>query len=156
MFRKYLRTKTGRKNPHLTFNFKMETGTISQSVWFEASPEAVYELLTDKVKYESFVGDEVFFEPIINGSFSVFGGYCTGINLKLEPGKEIVQKWNFQEDGWPETHFSECSFLFQAENGGCSLQSGIPIHKVEALKSGWEKYYWTPMKEWLAKSSSNI
>lgn len=60
----------------------METGTISQSIWFEASPQAFYALLTDQEKYESFVGDQFFFEPTANGSFSIFDGYCTGINLK--------------------------------------------------------------------------
>jgi hypothetical protein len=43
------------------------------------------------------------------------------------------------------------------ENDGCKLQfnqTDILTQKVEALRSGWEKYYWTSMKEWLAKSSS--
>jgi len=60
----------------------METGTISQSKWFKASPQAFYALLTDREKYESFVADQVFYEPNANSSFSIFDGYCTGINLK--------------------------------------------------------------------------
>jgi len=128
----------------------METGTISQSIWFEASPQTVYDLLTNDEKYKSFAGEELFFEPDIDGHFSIFDGYCTGTNHKLEKGNEIIQSWNFQEDGWPENYFSECTFRFTAENGGCRLQfdqTGIPIHKVKALQSGWQQYYWEPMKK---------
>ena len=70
----------------------------------------------------------------------------------MEPGKVIFRKLNFEEDGWPESHYSECGFFFQDDNGRCLLefkQTGNPIHKVESLECGWEQHYWTPMKEGL-------
>jgi activator of HSP90 ATPase len=28
-------------------------------------------------------------------------------------------------------------------------QTGVPVHKVEALRKGWEDFYWIPMAEYL-------
>ena len=68
------------------------------------------------------------------------------------PGEKIVQAWHFQEEGWPEDHYSICTFHFKPEGAKTQLtftQHGVPEHKVEELKNGWKQFYWNPMKAYL-------
>jgi activator of HSP90 ATPase len=133
----------------------MKTGRIRQTVTFHGlKPLQVYDLLMNAKKHSAFTGSKVTLSTKLNGKFRVFDGYCTGFNIDLKEGKKIVQGWHFKEEGWPEDHFSICTFLFAKAPNGTKLtftQSGIPAHKVDSLKTGWKEFYWEPMKTYLAK-----
>src|SRR5437868_3951604 len=114
----------------------MKTKDITQKVTFNAKPEDVYELIMDSKKHSAFSGSEVKMSKKPNGKFVVFDGYCHGYNIELEEGKKIVQAWHFAEDGWPDDHFSICTFVFSKAGKGTKLtftQTGIPEHKAKAL-----------------------
>jgi activator of HSP90 ATPase len=133
----------------------MKTKTIKQTITFDAKPEKVYQLIMDQKKHAAFTGSEVTMSTKIKGKFEVFDGYCHGYNIELEKGKKIVQAWHFDEDGWPENHFSTCTFLFEPDGDKTKLtftQEGVPEHKVEELSKGWEEFYWEPMKEYLEEN----
>ena len=136
----------------------MNTKKIKQIVTFQgARPLEVYNLIMDAKKHSAFSGSKVKMSNEINGKFDVFDGYCTGFNIELKEGKKIIQGWYFKEDGWPEDHFSICTFVFEKVPAGTKLtftQAYIPEHKVESLKNGWKQYYWQPMKEYLANRKS--
>lgn len=132
----------------------METKNIKQTITFKASPEEVYELIMDSKKHTAFSGAEAKMSKKLKGEFATYDGYCSGHNIELEPGKKIVQAWHFEEDGWPETHFSICTFILKKKENDTKLtftQTGIPAHKAEALKTGWKEFYWDLMKEYLKK-----
>lgn len=132
----------------------MKTKSIKQAVTFNSSPEKIYQLIMDAKKHSAFTGSNVTMSQAVKGKFEVFDGYCHGYNIELVKGKKIVQAWHFSEDGWPEDHFSECTFVFEEAGDKTKLtftQTGIPEHKVEALKDGWKKFYWEPMKAYLGK-----
>jgi len=134
----------------------METKTIKQVVSFNAAPAEVYELIMDAKKHAAFAGGKVTMSRKPEGKFVVFDGYCHGYNIELTEGKKIVQAWHFVEDGWPDDHYSTCTFLFEPKEGGTKLtftQTGVPAHKVESLKGGWKEYYWEPMKEYLKEQA---
>jgi activator of HSP90 ATPase len=130
----------------------MVTKSILQTITFKASPKEVYNLLMDEKKHSAFTGSKVRMSNRVNGKFNVFEGYCRGYNIELTEGEKIVQAWHFAEDGWPEDHFSICTFIFEKKDKKTRLvfsQTGIPGHKAAALKDGWKQYYWKPMKSWL-------
>lgn len=130
----------------------MKTKTIKQSATFSVKPIQVYELIMDEKKHSKFTGTVVKMSRKVNGKFNVFDGYCHGYNIELEEGRKIVQAWHFQEDGWPEDHFSICTFIFEPIKEGTRLtftQKGVPEHKFEDLKKGWKQFYWEPMKAFL-------
>lgn len=130
----------------------MKTKTIKQTVVFNALPKAVYALLMDAGKYSEFSGSKVTIGKNVSDKFSVFDGYCHGYNIEVSENKKIVQGWHFAEDGWPDNHYSICTFIFQKNVNGTKLlftQEGVPEHKYKALSSGWKEYYWQPMKEYL-------
>ncbi len=132
----------------------MKTKTIRQTVTFpKAKPMEVYNLIMDAKKHSAFSGSKVKMSNKIDGKFEVFDGYCGGFNIELKEGKKIVQGWHFKEDGWPDDHFSICTFTFSKVPAGTKLsfsQVAIPEHKTVALKEGWKLYYWNPIKAYLA------
>ena len=133
----------------------MKTTSIKQAITFTSTPEKVYHLLMRQKKHAAVTGSEVSMSAKVNGRFGVFGGYCHGYNIELTEGEKIVQAWHFAEDGWPDDHFSTCTFLFEQVGDKTKLtflQTGVPEHKVEALKGGWKQFYWKPMKAYLKKS----
>jgi activator of HSP90 ATPase len=130
----------------------METKSIKQTVTFDFPAKKVYELIMDRSKHAAFTGANVIMSKRINGKFDVFDGYCTGYNIELIDGEKIVQAWHFQEDGWPDNHYSICTFKFRQIGNKTKLnftQTEVPEHKVEELKGGWKDFYWNPMKTYL-------
>jgi activator of HSP90 ATPase len=130
----------------------MKTGTIKQEVIFTAKPEVIYDLIMNEEKHAEFTQSEVSMSNEIGGTFSAYDGYIKGKNSELIPGKKIVQEWHFDEEEWDEDHFSICTFIFEPFQAGTKLiftQTNIPEHKVEALETGWEEFYWEPMMDYL-------
>lgn len=130
----------------------LKVGSLKQSVTFKAPPTEVYALIMDEKRHAAFTDSDVVMSVKINGKFRVFDGYCTGHNIELVEGKKIVQAWHFMEDGWPEDHYSICTFVFDGVGNKTKLnflQKDIPKHKVGTLKRGWKDHYWRPMKEFL-------
>lgn len=130
----------------------MKTKSIKQTVTFNASPELIYNLLMDEKKHAVFTGSKATIDSKPNGKFTVFDGYCNGYNIELKKGKKIVQAWHFAEDGWPDDHFSICTFEFEKDGKKTKLrflQTNVPEHKVETLKEGWKEFYWDAIKLYL-------
>lgn len=131
----------------------MKTSTIHHVVNFQATPKEVYELIMDQDLHSEITGSEATVSREVNGEFDVFDGYCMGYNVELKDGEKIVQKWSFAEDGWPEEHYSTCTFLFEPdENGGTKMtftQEGVPDVTYDALNSGWYEFYWDNMTDYL-------
>lgn len=130
----------------------MRTKSINQTVTFETTPERIYDLLMDQKKVAAFTGSNVTMSTKVNGKFNVFDGYCHGYNIELIAGKKIVQAWHFAEDGWPDDHFSICSFEMDKVGNRTKLkfvQTNVPEHKVDSLKDGWKQFYWDAIKKYL-------
>lgn len=135
----------------------MKTKTIKQTVTFPTSPEKLYSLLLDSKKMSAIHAGKTKMTKRANGKFTVFDGYCNGYNIELVDGQKITQAWHFAEDGWPDEHFSLCTFLLEPSPYGTKLsfaQSEVPEHKFEALKKGWKTYYWDPIQKFLQKNKS--
>lgn len=127
----------------------MKTATISQKILINALPNEVYHVLLDAEKHAELTGGEVEINPVVQGKFSIFDGYCKGYTMELIPDKRIVQAWNFAEEGWPEDHFSICIFELSEKDNKTELnftQTKIPAHKSEDLKNGWKEFYWDAME----------
>ena len=130
----------------------MKTKSISQTATFNASPEKIYHMLMDAKEHTAFTGSKASIDRYINGKFTVFDGYCNGYNIELIDGRKIVQAWHFAEDGWPDDHFSICTFDIEPAGNKTKLkfhQINVPEHKIELLKSGWKEFYWDAIKKYL-------
>lgn len=125
---------------------------IKQTVIFDVSPRAVYEAYVDAKKHAEFSGANVKFEPKTGGKFDIWDGQIVGENVKLIPAKRIVQKWRASD--WPEGHFSDLKLDLFPDGNGTRLkltQTNVPDDKYKDVSSGWDEYYWEPMKEYFKK-----
>ena len=138
----------------------MKTKTIKQTINFKsAKPAEVYEMIMDAKKHGAITQSKAIMSKKPKGKFDIFGGYCTGHNIELHNGEKIIQAWRFEEAGWPEDHFSTCTFHFEKTKDGTKLvfqQEGVPPDNVENLKKGWHEYYWSPMKKFIEEGKHKL
>lgn len=130
----------------------MKTKNIKQGAMFLVSPARVYKALMDSKQHSKFTGDVAKISKKVGGKFSAFSGYIMGTNLKLEPGKKIVQSW--WAKGWPKGHKSEITIVLKKAAKGTKLMfthKGVPAKDVKDKIDGWKKYYWQPLKKFLEK-----
>lgn len=132
---------------------RLKFGTIEQTVFFDASPEEIYDALLDPKKHSAFTGSPATTSAKKGATFTAWDGYITGKNLELVKGKKIVQEWKTTE--WPDGYpFSRLEFTLSAKKGGTELKmvhSEVPAEQVADYTSGWKSAYWDPLKEYLAK-----
>lgn len=125
---------------------------IKQKIFISASPMEVYEALMDEKKHSEFTGAKARIENKKDGKFSVWDGYATGKNLILEPGKQIVQTWRASD--WPKEKNSKVTYFLSSKENGCVIdfeQVDVPEEFEEDIKSGWQEFYWEPLKEYFNK-----
>jgi activator of HSP90 ATPase len=132
---------------------KREAGSIRQSIFVEASPEEVYEALTDPKRHSEFTGSPATGAPRVGGVFTAWEGYITGRHIELQKGKKIVQEWSTSE--WPEGHPpSRLEFTMTRKEDGTQLtmfQTSVPAEQVEEYRSGWIENYWDPLREYFSR-----
>jgi uncharacterized protein YndB with AHSA1/START domain len=124
---------------------------IHQEVDFKASPQRVYEALTDAKQFGAFSGLPAEIRGEAGGAFKCFGGQITGRMTELVPNQKIVQTWHVAM--WPDSVNSTVSFELKAQGGGTRLildHSDFPEENREHLDAGWARMYWDPLKKYLA------
>jgi len=132
----------------------MKTGTIRQTVRLPGDPDEVYRALMTTKGHEGFTGAPAKISARVGGSFMAWGGYIHGENLKLVPGKRIVQSWRPSEETWPDDYYSKVTFALSKSGPGTILRfthSGVPSDHVGHLTSGWKESYWQPLSKYLKK-----
>src|SRR5882672_1726000 len=76
------------------------SASIHQEVDFKATPERVYQALTDAKQFSAFSGLPAEIHNEAGGAFKCFGGQIKGRMTELSPGKKIVQTWHVAM--WPD------------------------------------------------------
>jgi len=130
---------------------------IIQAVFLPAAPERVYDMYLDAEQHAAFTGAPVDIDMRAGGEFRAFDGMLTGTLLQLVAGRLIVQSW--RSGNWPkEAIDSTLTLSFWSEGASGSEGEGTRIELVHAnvpevdfsgVSQGWERYYWTPWREYL-------
>ena len=130
----------------------MKTRTIRQKVVFNATPEEVYDLLMQTDKHAAFTGAKAKITNRIGGKFTVWDNYISGKNLLLDRGKKIIQEWWCTD--LPEGYITIVTYALISQKNDTTLlefsQTNVPANIYSSLAKGWEDFYWTPMREFLA------
>jgi activator of HSP90 ATPase len=132
----------------------MKTKDIKQKTIIPAKPKEVYDALMDSKKHSAFTGSVCKIGKKEGAAYSAYDGYIVGKNVKLIPGKKIVQTWRAIDGVWPEDHDSEITFELKAHPKGTELNflhKNVPENQVGEFKKGWGEHYWEPMKMYFAK-----
>src|SRR3989344_5142222 len=93
--------------------------TIKQSIIIKASPHDVYEALLDSSKHSTFTGSKAKISRQVNGKFTAYDGYASGINLDLIENKKIIQTWRASD--WPSNHYSKITIILSKVKDGTKL-----------------------------------
>jgi uncharacterized protein YndB with AHSA1/START domain len=130
----------------------VRTVTIRQRITIPASPEAVYEALTNARLHAAFTGAAATGRTRVGYRFTAWDGYIDGTHLALQPGRLIVQEWSTSK--WPKAYPpSRLEFRLRRTKAGTELtmiHSGVPASQGRNLRSGWAEYYWRPLRTWFA------
>ena len=124
---------------------------IHQEVVFAASPQRIYEVLTDSNQFSDLTSAPAEIGREAGASFSCFGGMITGRHVELVPNQRIVQAWRV--GNWDAGVYSIVRFELKAEGAETRLifdHTGFPAEHCEHLESGWQKMYWDNLKKYLA------
>jgi uncharacterized protein YndB with AHSA1/START domain len=104
--------------------------------------------------HQGFTGAKAKISPRVGGKFTAWGGYIHGTNLKLVPGKTIVQSWRPSDETWPKTYYSKVTFRLAKSPRGTQVKfahSGVPVEHVGHLSPGWKQSYWDPLRKYFSK-----
>ena len=127
--------------------------TIRQSIVLPATPLEVYEALMTTKGHVAFTGADARISPRVGGKFMAWGGYIHGTNLKLVPGRTIVQSWVPSDETWPKGHTSQVRYSLTKSPRGTRVtftHSKVPAEHAGHLASGWKESYWVPLKKYLS------
>lgn len=135
----------------------METSTFTQDILLPAAPEAVYHTLVEPAQHAAFTGQPALHTNRLDLDFQTYGGFASGRNLELLPGRLIRQVWRAQMEPWPATHFSTVSYELRPHAEGTLLRlthADVPAHLAAAMADGWHQWYWTPLVQYLAAAAT--
>jgi len=128
--------------------------TIHHEVVFKASPERIYQALTDSKIFTEFTGEDMAqISREAGGTISLFGGYVIGRNIELVPNQRIVQAWRAKN--WDDGVYSIVKFELKGQRSETRIifdHSGFPEGNREHLDQGWHKMYWEPLRKYLSQS----
>lgn len=123
-----------------------------------ARPDSLFDMYLNAESHAAFTGLPVTLEPHAGGVFHAFDGMLSGKILHIEPKTLIVQTW--RSVNWPLTAMDSVLMLsfWSAEDGARIelVHASVPEEDFAGVSQGWEKYYWTPWRDYLiGKTVSN-
>ncbi len=125
--------------------------TIHQEVTISGTPQQVYDAILNSDSFTAMTGGrKAEISTKEGGASTMFGGDIRARNVKLDPGKLIVQAWRSQ--AWPAGVYSICRFALSPQGGKTKLvfdQAGYPDEAHEMLDGGWHQMYWGPLNKTL-------
>jgi activator of HSP90 ATPase len=137
--------------------------SIHQEPVFMASPQRVYEVLTDAKQFTRVIQLSGALQAMhlpdkpaeINseagGAFALYGGFITGRHIELVPSVRVVQAWRAGD--WAPGIYSIAKFELVEQGSACRIvfdHTGFPKGAAEGLASGWKAHYWEPLAKVLA------
>ena len=120
---------------------------------FSVKTGAIYKAWLSTQGHTLMTGSPAKVTGHVQGDFTAWDGYIWGTFLELDENKRIVQTWRTGE--FPEdAEDSRVEILFEEVNGKTKLtlkHSNIPDGQAESYKSGWEDFYFKPMREYFGE-----
>ena len=105
-----------------------------------ADPEEVYAALTNPATIQLWSGEPAVMSTEPGSNFALWDESITGTNLEFEPGKKIVQQWDFEDQEAP----SIVTIKLHPDKEGTSVElrhTNIPDDVYENIVDGWNENY---------------
>jgi activator of HSP90 ATPase len=125
---------------------------IRHSVVLPASAEKLFEMYINPLTHQAITGASVDIGDKRGSKFKAFDGDLTGTTLEVIKPRLIIQSWrsvNFMAEDPDSTLI--LSFTSEGDEGRIDLvHLDVPEQDYDSVDQGWEKYYWTPWRTYLA------
>ena len=125
---------------------------ICQSVVLPASGEKLFEMYLNPATHKAITGASVNIGDKRGSEFKAFDGALSGTILAVIKPRLIVKSWrsvNFLAEDPDSTLI--LSFSSQGDMGRIDLiHLDVPDQDYDGVNQGWEKFYWTPWRAYLA------
>ncbi len=111
-----------------------------------ASPQDVYNALTNKLILEIWTGEAAEMSEETGSEFSLWDGSITGKNLEFEKNRKIVQQWYFEG----QEAESVVTIKLHPHEEGTSVElrhTNIPDEAYENITEGWKSDYFDSLRE---------
>ncbi|CAK9199805.1 unnamed protein product [Sphagnum troendelagicum] len=120
--------------------------TITLTERFHCRPRDLYSVLLDEKRWRAFTQSAAKISTEEGGTFSIFDGAVTGINMQLQEDKLIVQRWRFSS--WADGQYSNVCLTLEEPEIGVTIvkltQTEVPEEDrfgnatvVENTERGW-------------------
>ena len=123
------------------------------TVMINAKAGAIYKAWLSSEGHSAITGSPAKIDGTVDGDFAAWDGYIQGMFLELEENKRILQAWRTAE--FPaEAEDSIVEVLLEENHGKTKLtinHSNIPEGQADSYKTGWEDFYFKPMKAYFGK-----
>lgn len=123
---------------------------FSNTYKLAASPEKVYDAITNVSTIEKWTKGKALIDLSSGGEFSMWDGQIKGKNLDFEQNKKLVQQWYFDEG----KAGSIVTILIEKEGDTSRVSvshTHIPNELYESFRRGWQESYFGPLAEYLSE-----
>jgi activator of HSP90 ATPase len=125
---------------------------IRQSVVLPASAEEHFEMYLNPSTHQAITGAPVEIGDKRGSEFKAFDGALTGTVFEVIRPRLIIKSWrsvNFMAKDPDSTLI--LSFTSEGNEGRIDLvHLDVPDQDYDGVNQGWDKYYWTPWRTYLA------
>ncbi len=121
-----------------------------------ATPQEIYDAWLDSRGHGAMTGSKAHISAKAGAEFSAWDGYISGRNIKLEPGRRIVQSWRTTQFDKSDAD-SQIEVLLEPAEGGTKLtlrHSNVPNGHTSYRDGGWQEHYFEPMKKYFSRRSA--
>ena len=126
---------------------------IQQSIVLPATIEQLFDMYLSPAEHAAITGAPVKIGEAQGAEFRAFDGTLTGTVLAVVRPRLIVQSWRSTAFK-PEDPDSTLVITFSPVDSGARIDlvhTDVPDHDFDGVTQGWEKYYWVPWRNYLAK-----
>lgn len=127
-----------------------QSRSLSMTVTLKATPNDVFQALTNPKTIQQWSGQRGRVEAKVGGTFEMFDGWVKGKVLAYDEGKSLAYTW--LPDDWPtDTKSSIVRYSFSRTKTGTKIilkHSGFPdAQQRKAHLGGWKEHVFGPLEE---------
>ena len=130
--------------------------SIHQEALINASPEQIYEFLTNGEIFAAGTEQPAQVSDREGEAFSLFSGRIEGRQIELVPGQRVVQAWRFgsaHPDVWKPGVYSIVRFTLRPEGDASRFvidHDAIPPEWEDHIRAGYPVFYQEPLTRYFS------
>ena len=131
--------------------------TIQLAAILPAPPGRLFDMYLDPASHAAFTGAPVSIGTRSGAKFRAFNGALQGTILQVVPKRLIVQSWRSEHFAAADLD-STLVLTFWPEGRGGRIElthANVADRDFAGVSQGWEKYYWTPWRDYLKAQSTH-